>query len=136
MPRIFHHLGDSLLVQNGQKWRRSRKLLTPTFHFKVLRHYILETIEITSKMAEIFAARPVVRPFVVMSAHNNDDIVLSPAPPLPAPLPFSLALPRRKNTNSAFKVCSRMSQHHKERRHPPPPPHTLPGTVHLLILAS
>jgi len=50
MPKIFKpHLGNSIFVQNGPEWRRSRKLLTPTFHFKVLRHYLKESIEVIGK---------------------------------------------------------------------------------------
>jgi cytochrome P450 len=41
-------------VQNGGEWRRSRKLLTPTFHFKFLRHYMAETMDITQAMSETF----------------------------------------------------------------------------------
>ncbi len=32
--------GDGLLTSNGQFWFRNRKLLTPAFHFDVLRPYM------------------------------------------------------------------------------------------------
>ncbi|XP_033735423.1 leukotriene-B4 omega-hydroxylase 3-like [Pecten maximus] len=32
-------LGDGLLIAGGQRWARSRRLLTPAFHFDVLRPY-------------------------------------------------------------------------------------------------
>ena len=32
--------------------KKDRKLLTPTFHFKVLRHYMAETVEITDKLID------------------------------------------------------------------------------------
>jgi len=32
-------IGDGLLTSSGRKWRRNRHLLTPAFHFSVLKGY-------------------------------------------------------------------------------------------------
>ncbi|OWF40063.1 cytochrome P450 4B1-like [Mizuhopecten yessoensis] len=48
-------LGDGLVTSNGGKWQRNRKLLTPAFHFDVLRPYIRIYNEATDIVLEKFA---------------------------------------------------------------------------------
>ncbi|XP_052739348.1 cytochrome P450 4C1-like [Bicyclus anynana] len=45
-------LHDGLLLSSGKKWHQRRKILTPTFHFKILRHFNSVLIEKSAKLAE------------------------------------------------------------------------------------
>ena len=36
----YCYVGDGLLLSSGKKWQRNRRMLTPAFHFDVLRPYM------------------------------------------------------------------------------------------------
>lgn len=48
--RFFHSwLGTGLLTSNGTKWKKHRRIITPTFHFKVLEDFV-EVFESTGNI--------------------------------------------------------------------------------------
>ncbi|XP_047025925.1 cytochrome P450 4C1-like [Helicoverpa zea] len=45
-------LGDGLLLSKGQKWQQRRKILTPTFHFNILKQFCEVISENTQRFVE------------------------------------------------------------------------------------
>ncbi|XP_077993423.1 leukotriene-B4 omega-hydroxylase 3-like [Glandiceps talaboti] len=45
-------LGDGLLISKGNKWHRNRRLLTPGFHFDILKPYVKVFNECTNTMVD------------------------------------------------------------------------------------
>ena len=50
MDHLIVFPGEGLVVSNGAKWERNRRLLTPAFHFDVLKSYV----DITNHVADVF----------------------------------------------------------------------------------
>ena len=46
-------LGEGLITTNGQRWYRNRRLITPSFHFDILKNYI----EVFKSCSDIFTGR-------------------------------------------------------------------------------
>ena len=51
---MFPWIGDGLLLSRGEKWFRNRRLLTPAFHFDILRPYIDVYNSCTNKLLQTF----------------------------------------------------------------------------------
>ena len=46
-------LGDGLLISSGTKWHARRKILTPTYHFKILEQFV----EVFDKESEVLVRK-------------------------------------------------------------------------------
>jgi len=60
-------VGDGLIVSSGDKWRRNRKLLTPAFHFDVLKSYV----QVYNETVDIMLVRTMSLPFVEITIHHT-----------------------------------------------------------------
>ena len=61
-PLISPWIGDGLLLSSGEKWARNRRLLTPSFHFDILKPYQKlfseSSVTLIKKWKSIFAENP------------------------------------------------------------------------------
>lgn len=65
---VIPWLGTGLLTSKGAKWHKHRKMITPTFHFKILESFIevfndnclilLEKLKLKSETQEVFDIHP------------------------------------------------------------------------------
>ncbi len=50
--------GKGLLIANGARWARNRRLLTPAFHYDILRPYLKIYADSARTMSELWSAVP------------------------------------------------------------------------------
>ena len=55
---IIATAGRGLLIANGPRWVRSRRLLTPAFHFDILRPYVKVYGEAADVLTDLWAKVP------------------------------------------------------------------------------
>ena len=60
--------GDGLLLSSGSKWFRNRKLLTPAFHFDVLKPYM----KIYNEATDIFIVREWELGYLIYTQTDSD----------------------------------------------------------------
>ncbi|KAK9744565.1 Cytochrome P450 [Popillia japonica] len=51
--KLLPWLGQGLLTSTGERWFQHRKLITPTFHFKILEHFMEVFVEKTGALLKI-----------------------------------------------------------------------------------
>ena len=64
-------LGRGLLTANGPRWARSRRLLTPAFHYEILRPYVRVYGEAVSELVKLWAELPEGESFDVFPYISN-----------------------------------------------------------------
>ncbi|GJQ72804.1 hypothetical protein Trydic_g1454 [Trypoxylus dichotomus] len=83
---LYEWLGEGLLIAEGAKWFRQRKLLTPAFHFKILESFMNIFIEKGGELVEDLSTKVNSDYFDVLPMITNTtlDVICETAMGLPA----------------------------------------------------
>lgn len=70
-------LGEGVLVQGGSVWKKTRRMLTPSFHFKILENFMTtfnqSSTNLVNKLDEV-AGKPSVDIYKLVTLHTLDVI--------------------------------------------------------------
>ena len=82
-------LGEGLLIAGGEKWARNRRLLTPAFHFDILKPYVT----VYNKATDVLIVSSIVYTSTAdipsQQMQNNGGVSILPALFLRLCLPYS-----------------------------------------------
>lgn len=62
---LMDWLGESLLTGNGKKWGRTRRMLTPGFHFDVLKPYVTVYEDCAKQLVDVWKSQDMTQSFNV-----------------------------------------------------------------------
>ncbi|XP_025160850.1 cytochrome P450 4C1 isoform X2 [Harpegnathos saltator] len=66
-------LGDGLVISQGAKWHKRRKILTPAFHFSVLKEFVKTFIEEGNRVVKSFnpAEESIIEDVMLFTSHHT-----------------------------------------------------------------